>query len=129
MTVVVIPQDDIEFWLSDMPPSAPSAADSAAPAASNAELLAPSAAAPAPAPVPAEAAPTANGEATPPETNGDAKQKKHKSGKKSKKSKKVSGGWIGVILLGGLGIELRNYVYMSLFHYVWPCLSLSVIVG
>ncbi|KAF0299784.1 AP-3 complex subunit delta-1 [Amphibalanus amphitrite] len=88
------PQDDIEFWLSDMPASTPAegAADSAAPATSNSELLAPSdpkPAAPAPA---AETAPTANGEATPPETNGEAKQKKHKSAKKSKKSKKEKSG-------------------------------------
>ncbi|XP_043205811.1 AP-3 complex subunit delta-1-like isoform X2 [Amphibalanus amphitrite] len=117
------PQDDIEFWLSDMPASTPAegAADSAAPATSNAELLAPSDPKPAaPAPAPAETAPTANGEATPPETNGEAKQKKHKSAKKSKKSKKKSGRLLGYeeaagistpsheVLLPGLGEDVSE---------------------
>ena len=66
------PQDDIEFWLSDLPAAHPAGAEPAEPAGGADSPLA------------------ANGQATPPDTNGDAKPKKHKSAKKSKKSKKVS---------------------------------------
>ncbi|XP_037068745.1 AP-3 complex subunit delta-1-like [Pollicipes pollicipes] len=78
------PEDDIEFWLSDMPATAtPAAAANPVGTAGPADGAGPSGTAE-PAPPPKE-----NGE---PVSNGATKQKKHKSSKKSKKSKKEKSG-------------------------------------